>query len=101
MMPRSPNNHKETCVKRVVALAGEWITIPESHDIVKIPEGHCWVEGDHSASSLDSRCFGPVSLLHINESNRTEPLMNVLKKRELNCWHFLVCNADSNGVDSR
>lgn len=30
--------------------------------VVKVPEGHCWVEGDNSASSFDSRSFGPVCL---------------------------------------
>jgi len=33
------------------------------NDVVKIPEGHCWVEGDNPASSMDSRSFGPVSYL--------------------------------------
>lgn len=27
-----------------------------------MPEGHCWVEGDHTGHSMDSNCFGPVSL---------------------------------------
>ncbi|XP_055528682.1 mitochondrial inner membrane protease subunit 2 isoform X2 [Wyeomyia smithii] len=29
---------------------------------VKVPEGHCWIEGDHTGNSLDSNTFGPVSL---------------------------------------
>ena len=29
--------------------------------MVKVPEGHCWVEGDNSSSSMDSRTFGTVS----------------------------------------
>ena len=29
---------------------------------LKIPEGHCWVEGDHSEWSRDSRSYGPVPL---------------------------------------
>lgn len=27
-----------------------------------VPEGHCWVEGDHSAWSRDSRVYGPLPL---------------------------------------
>lgn len=27
-----------------------------------VPEGHCWIEGDHTGNSLDSNHFGPVSL---------------------------------------
>lgn len=59
---RAPDNHKRNLVKRLIALPGQWIQIPESSEMLKIPEGHCWVEGDNSACSLDSRSFGPVSL---------------------------------------
>lgn len=31
-------------------------------EIVRIPDGHCWVEGDHAGHSMDSNSFGPVSL---------------------------------------
>ncbi|OVA09129.1 Peptidase S26A [Macleaya cordata] len=59
---RSPSNHKEKHIKRLIAMPGDWIRIPHSYDTVKIPEGHCWVEGDNSSSSLDSRSFGPIPL---------------------------------------
>ena len=58
----SPSNHKESHIKRITALPGEWIGTRHSYDVVKIPEGHCWVEGDNSSSSLDSRSFGPISI---------------------------------------
>uniref|UniRef100_A0A3B5L011 Peptidase S26 domain-containing protein n=1 Tax=Xiphophorus couchianus TaxID=32473 RepID=A0A3B5L011_9TELE len=29
---------------------------------VRVPDGHLWIEGDHRGHSLDSNCFGPVSL---------------------------------------
>ena len=29
---------------------------------VRVPQGHCWIEGDHRANSLDSNVFGPVAV---------------------------------------
>ncbi|KAL0333207.1 UNVERIFIED_CONTAM: Mitochondrial inner membrane protease subunit [Sesamum angustifolium] len=58
---RSPSNYKEKNVKRIAALAGDWIHLP-SLDTVRIPEGHCWVVGDNAACSVDSRSLGPIPL---------------------------------------
>ncbi|KAL5538371.1 hypothetical protein UlMin_045390 [Ulmus minor] len=58
----SPINHKERHIKRIIALPGDWIGIRHSSDVLRIPEGHCWVEGDNPSSSLDSNSFGPVPL---------------------------------------
>ncbi|KDP24462.1 hypothetical protein JCGZ_25026 [Jatropha curcas] len=63
---RSPNNHKEKLVKRIIGLPGEWIGTIHSNDVVKIPEGHCWVEGDNWHCSADSKSFGPIPLGLIN-----------------------------------
>ncbi|KAJ8504710.1 hypothetical protein OPV22_005596 [Ensete ventricosum] len=49
---KSPTDHKKTFVKRLIALPGDWVQVPESSEILKIPEGHCWVEG---SSGFDSR----------------------------------------------
>ncbi|XP_064607091.1 mitochondrial inner membrane protease subunit 2-like [Liolophura sinensis] len=57
----SPSNPDQKIIKRIVGLEGDRIR-PLSHDesVVSIPEGHCWVEGDHHRHSLDSNLFGPV-----------------------------------------
>ncbi|CAF2377262.1 unnamed protein product [Brassica napus] len=57
----SPSHYKERYIKRIVGMPGEWISSTE--DVIRVPEGHCWVEGDNKASSLDSRTFGPVNSL--------------------------------------
>ncbi|KAF3529783.1 hypothetical protein DY000_02043633, partial [Brassica cretica] len=57
----SPSHYKERYIKRIVGIPGEWISSTE--DVIRVPEGNCWVEGDNKASSLDSRTFGPVSPL--------------------------------------
>ncbi|KAG0456216.1 hypothetical protein HPP92_024004 [Vanilla planifolia] len=56
----SPSDHKQIFVKRLIALPGEWVQV--SSDAFKVPEGHCWVEGDNSALSWDSRSFGPIPM---------------------------------------
>ncbi|XBI76066.1 hypothetical protein VPH35_069344 [Triticum aestivum] len=58
---KCPSNHKEVFVKRLIGLPGEWIQLPASSEIIKVPQGHCWVEGDNAARSWDSRSFGPKS----------------------------------------
>ncbi|KAG2554763.1 mitochondrial inner membrane protease subunit 2-like isoform X1 [Panicum virgatum] len=59
---KCPSNHKELFVKRLIALPGEWVQLPGYPKVTKIPEGHCWVEGDNAARSWDSRAFGPIPL---------------------------------------
>ncbi|KAG5253345.1 mitochondrial inner membrane protease [Salix suchowensis] len=58
---RSPSDHKQKLIKRIIGLPGDWIGTPQN-DVIKIPEGHCWVEGDNPVSSMDSRTFGPIPL---------------------------------------
>ncbi|KAJ4835052.1 hypothetical protein Tsubulata_012848 [Turnera subulata] len=62
---RSPTNHKEKHIKRIIGLPGDWVGT-NINDVVKIPDGCCWVEGDNVVSSKDSRTFGPIPLGLIN-----------------------------------
>lgn len=81
----SPKDQNQRIIKRIVGLQGwcfrqwfriqwtefDWIvyfagdivsTIGYKKPYIKVPDGHCWVEGDHTGFSLDSNSFGPVSL---------------------------------------
>lgn len=59
----SPKDPGQKIIKRIVGLQGDVIsTLGYKVPYVKVPEGHCWIEGDHTGNSLDSNSFGPVSL---------------------------------------
>ncbi|KAI5057324.1 hypothetical protein GOP47_0027339 [Adiantum capillus-veneris] len=59
---RSPSDPNQWMVKRLIALQGDWINVPGSYEILQIPKGRCWVEGDNGNLSLDSRTFGAIPL---------------------------------------
>ncbi|KAM3373591.1 hypothetical protein ACQJBY_020188 [Aegilops geniculata] len=58
----SPADHRSRTIKRLIGLPGDWVSVPDKEEIRKIPEGHCWVEGDNGTASWDSRSYGPVPL---------------------------------------
>ncbi|GBG72033.1 hypothetical protein CBR_g10968 [Chara braunii] len=58
----SPEEPKVCLVKRLIALQGDWVSVPGTYDITQVPKGHCWVEGDNPMVSSDSKAFGPVPL---------------------------------------
>ncbi|KAK5640396.1 hypothetical protein RI129_011207 [Pyrocoelia pectoralis] len=59
----SPKDPDQIIIKRVVGIQGDIIaTLGYKREVVRIPDGHCWVEGDHTGHSIDSNHFGPVSL---------------------------------------
>ncbi|KAJ9600118.1 hypothetical protein L9F63_009594 [Diploptera punctata] len=59
----SPKDPSQKIIKRVVGVEGDLIsTIGYKKSYIRVPEGHCWVEGDHTGHSMDSNSFGPVSL---------------------------------------
>lgn len=58
-----PTDPDAALIKRVIALEGDHVrSINYKTKIVKIPRGHCWVEGDNHAHSHDSNSFGPVAV---------------------------------------
>jgi inner membrane protease subunit 2 len=59
---RSPLEPKMWLVKRLIALPSDWVTVPGTYEILQVPKGHCWVEGDNAEVSFDSKSFGPVSV---------------------------------------
>lgn len=63
----SPKDPHQKIIKRVVGLQGDIVsTLGYKNQYVKVPEGHCWIEGDHTGHTLDSNTFGPVSLGLVN-----------------------------------
>lgn len=59
----SPHNPDLLLVKRIIAMPHDCvIPLNRSQSFVRIPQGHCWVEGDESFHSGDSTSFGPIPL---------------------------------------
>ena len=68
----SPKDEYDSVIKRVVATEHQIIQTRKTctnntngfggGDVVVIPAGHCWVEGDNQETSIDSRRYGPVSV---------------------------------------
>ncbi|KAI3931395.1 hypothetical protein MKX01_040312 [Papaver californicum] len=75
------------CLKMVNSncFPGDWIHIPNSYDTIGIPDGYCWVEGDNSASTLDSRSFGliPLGLLQGRATHIVWPPQRVGKEQKM------------------
>lgn len=60
---RNPFDPKERVVKRMIGADGDWVRPRGNrHNVLRVPEGCCWVEGDNHGVSEDSNQFGPVSL---------------------------------------
>lgn len=61
---RSPSNPSSLLIKRLVALPKTLVRTlpPYSESTVRVPPGHCWIEGDERFHTRDSNTFGPVPL---------------------------------------
>ncbi|KAJ2157714.1 hypothetical protein GGF46_004317 [Coemansia sp. RSA 552] len=63
----SPTNPDRLLVKRIVAMPHDCVVpLGQSDSFVRVPVGHCWVEGDESYHSKDSNAFGPVPIALIS-----------------------------------
>eukprot|EP01118_Nematostelium_gracile_P002269 TRINITY_DN12507_c0_g1_i1.p1 TRINITY_DN12507_c0_g1~~TRINITY_DN12507_c0_g1_i1.p1 ORF type:complete len:168 (+),score=20.53 TRINITY_DN12507_c0_g1_i1:101-604(+) len=58
----SPKEKNHVIIKRVVAKEGDRVIPRDGREAVTIPKGHCWIEGDNEATSVDSNSYGPVSM---------------------------------------
>ncbi|PVZ96617.1 hypothetical protein BB558_007468 [Smittium angustum] len=83
---RSPSDPDSIIIKRIIGLPGDIIEPIQVHnkshklpDKLKIPEGHCWVEGDEGFHSIDSNTFGyiPLGLVHGRASFVLYPFSNM------------------------
>lgn len=72
----SPRDPDQKLIKRIIAVEGDLVkSLTYKSSLVRIPNGHCWIEGDHSKASMDSNYFGPVSvgLIHAKASHIVWP----------------------------
>ncbi|RCI03530.1 hypothetical protein CU098_010310 [Rhizopus stolonifer] len=64
---KSPIDAKCTITKRILALPGDTIVpLRKKDEVVHVPEGHVWVEGDEAFHSRDSNSFGTVPIGLVN-----------------------------------
>ena len=58
-----PYSTADIFIKRLIGLPGDVVeSLHYKTPFVRIPAGHCWVEGDNHKRSIDSNEFGPVPL---------------------------------------
>ncbi|BGO96562.1 hypothetical protein NBRC10513v2_000500 [Rhodotorula toruloides] len=61
---KSPSDPKTLLIKRLIALPSTLVRTlpPYPESTVRIPAGHCWIEGDERFHTRDSNTFGPVPM---------------------------------------
>lgn len=61
---KSPTDPSSLLIKRLVALPKTLVRTlpPHPESTVRVPPGHCWIEGDERFHTRDSNTFGPVPL---------------------------------------
>jgi len=58
----SPSQSRVMVIKRIIGVEGDVVRNLQNNEVVLIPKGHLWIEGDNKHNSLDSRSYGPVSM---------------------------------------
>ena len=65
VISKSPQNRKELTVKRITGLPGHTIICAETQTHRVLPPGHCFLEGDNTSVSVDSKVWGPIPLRYV------------------------------------
>lgn len=95
---RSTRNPDEYNVKRVIGLEGDTVkTIGYKNKYVKVPVGHCWLEGDNSSNSDDSNRTGPIPIGLITAKARY--IITRLQEIERRFPHSRVVLNPDTGID--
>ncbi|KAI8331433.1 mitochondrial inner membrane protease subunit 2 [Choanephora cucurbitarum] len=74
---KSPIDPKCIITKRIMALPGDTIVpLRNKNEVVRVPEGHVWIEGDEAFHSRDSNSFGtvPINLIEAKVTRILWPL---------------------------
>lgn len=54
MRIRSPEKYRDSVIKRIVGVQGDYIAHRRTGRIMRVPDGMCWLEGDNPLMSRDS-----------------------------------------------
>ena len=60
----SPMDPDRLVMKRVLGRAGDLVYIDptKSSEMIRVPEGHLWMQGDNYTYSNDCRFYGPIPI---------------------------------------
>ncbi|KAM0914762.1 hypothetical protein ACQ4PT_011301 [Festuca glaucescens] len=72
-------------ISRLIALLGDLVRLRGTTLVVEVLEGHCWVEGDNTRESKDSRHYGPkddeAAATADGDASDDEILINLIRKK--------------------
>ncbi|KAL1514833.1 hypothetical protein AB1Y20_003918 [Prymnesium parvum] len=95
---QSPCAPRELMTKRVLGLSGDWVYKRGSNrELLHIPAGHVWVEGDNAENSNDSNSFGavPAALVQAQVRFKVWPLSEAsYVERRVPPRERVICTGD-------